>query len=282
MATALINGVAIDSLSVWDRGLQYGDAIFETLAVEAGQPYLWHQHLTRLRRGCERLGIPLPDLQLLSTEVNTLLSSCDIGVLKVMLTRGCGGRGYRAMPINEPTRILSIHPRPIDPIAWWRLGIKARLCTTTIGLSPALAGIKHSNRLEQVLARTEWNDADIAEGLQQDVNSHWISGTRTNLFVVFEHCLLTPRLQNCGVAGVMRDLIMQKAKEQRMPVVEGFVSSKALTQARGIFLTNSLIGMWPVYELAGHHYDPDVIPAKIRANWLKNVTYSDIYTVLMS
>lgn len=179
----LINGQDSTTLSAQDRGLLYGDGLFETIAIRNGAPLRWERHLQRLMLGCERLGIPCPDVTTLTLESLDLCKGHDRAVLKLIVTRGVGGRGYRAPAQLQPTRILARHPWPDYP-DHARDGVRVRLCDMRLAQQPALAGIKHLNRLEQVLARAEWNDEDIAEGLLFDREDHVIEATMSNLFLV--------------------------------------------------------------------------------------------------
>lgn len=265
----LVNGQPRATVSTGDRGLHYGDGLFETLAVVEGQPCLWDRHVARLVAGCQRLGIPKIGIESLTAEVQAMVAGQPSGVLKILITRGSGGRGYRPPQDVEPTRILSVHPRPDYPADWWRAGVRVRWCRTPLGIHPALAGLKHLNRLEQVLARAEWNDPEVAEGLMQDTEGHWVEGTQTNLFLVREGSLLTPRLSRCGIAGVMRGLVMERACRYGLRVAEADIGTVDLAKAQGLFLTNSLIGIWPVRELEGYHYDPDALGLDMRSDLLR-------------
>ncbi len=234
-----------------DRGLQYGDGVFETMAVrDGGVPHL-EAHLRRLRAGLERLGIPAPAEGVLRAEVETACAEAAApAVLKLMVTRGPGGRGYRPPEAPQPRRYLSLAPWPEGIEAGRRHGVRVRWCRTPLGHSPALAGLKHLNRLEQVLACAEWSDPDIAEGLMCDVEGWVVEGTRSNLFVVREGRLYTPRLDRCGVAGLMRARIMAAAQGLGVPVAETRLDRAAVLAAEELFLSNSLIGIWPVRQLA--------------------------------
>ncbi|CAG7857314.1 partial 4-amino-4-deoxychorismate lyase, partial [biofilm metagenome] len=176
----LINGIEADHLPINDRGLHYGDGLFETIEVSEGHPVFLEQHLQRLTAGCSTLMIPIPDLPTLRDEVYRVCHGFQQAVLKVIITRGSGGRGYRPPDNAAPTRIVSLHSFPDYPINFAEDGINARFCSTRLGLNPALAGIKHLNRLEQVMARAEWNLPGIQEGLMLDLNDHVIEGTMTN------------------------------------------------------------------------------------------------------
>lgn len=245
----LINGQDSATLSAQDRGLLYGDGLFETLAVRNGAPLRWERHLQRLLLGCERLGIPCPDVGTLTVESLALCKGLERAVLKLIVTRGVGGRGYRSPTNVQPTRVLACHPWPDYPPGNATDGVRVRLCGTRLAQQPALAGIKHLNRLEQVLARAEWDDDEIAEGLLFDREDHVIEATGSNLFLVSAGQLVTPDLSDCGVAGIMRAMIIETAAKLGMSCSIRPVTRAELFDASELLLCNSLIGLWPVRQL---------------------------------
>ncbi|MEO5702752.1 MAG: aminodeoxychorismate lyase [Gammaproteobacteria bacterium] len=246
----LINGHQSSLISAEDRGLLYGDGLFETLAVFNGQPRLWDRHMRRLCLGCVRLGIPSPDLTALRAEALVVCQSAPQAVLKIIVTRGSAQRGYRGLSATNPTRIVALYPWFDYPADFEQHGIAVRVCTTRLGSNPALAGIKHLNRLEQVLARNEWDDPAIPEGIMLDGQGQVIEGTMSNIFMVCDGRLLTPDLSQCGVAGIMRELILETAVAMALPATITVLSLNEMMNAQEIFLCNSLIGLWPVHALA--------------------------------
>ena len=244
------------ALPVQDRGLQYGDGLFETLAVKDGRIVLLESHLQRLAEGCARLGLAMPAPAMLRTELHTAAAGPAPAVLKLILTRGSGGRGYRPPAVPEPRRVLLRYPWPEYPAAWSEEGASLRVCDTRLSIQPRLAGIKHLNRLEQVLARAEWNDTDgYQEGLMLDTEERVIEGTMSNVFASpGEGVLLTPDLSRCGVAGVMRRHILEQAAQSGIPIREAPITLDELLRAREIFLCNSVMGVWPVTALAGKRF----------------------------
>ncbi|MGB5606117.1 MAG: aminodeoxychorismate lyase [Gammaproteobacteria bacterium] len=251
---AMVNGTRTDKLPVFDRGLLYGDGVFETVAVEQGRPRFWSRHIMRLRAGCDRLGIPPVDDSLLEDEAGTLVSDVEHGVLKLIVTRGSGGRGYRTPEVTLPARIMQLHPWPAYADSCAGTGVAVRMCKTRLGTNPVLAGIKHLNRLEQVIARNEWNDSGVVEGLMTDRENNLIEGTMSNLFLLRDQCIHTPDLSVCGVAGVMRSVILELASAAGLEVTVRNIGAAELAGADEIFLTNSLIGIWPVVDIAGRSY----------------------------
>jgi 4-amino-4-deoxychorismate lyase len=246
----LVDGREDGRIDPQDRGLNYGDGLFETLAMRDGVARFFDWHLERLAAGAARLGIPLPDRGLLQQEVSRAWPA-GRGVVRVVLTRGSGPRGYRPPPDLRPLRILTGSPWPLRDPGNWTEGVRLRWCSTRLGRNPRLAGIKHLNRLEQVLARAEWDDDAVAEGLMMDDLGNVIGGTQTNLFAVFVDGVVTPALDQCGVAGVMRRAFMRWAAGQGITLAERPLPAGELAGARGLILTNALIGAWPVRELEG-------------------------------
>lgn len=275
----LINGSPEHLVSSSDRGLNYGDGLFETIAVANGKPQLWQSHLDRLNLGCQRLQIPTPEPQLLWNEALGLTQHCNCGVLKILITRGIGGRGYTPAYNPKPTRILSLHSQPQYPSHWWIQGIKIRTCNTILSTNPILAKIKHTNRLEQILASMESKDPNTAEGLMQNITGQWICGTKTNFFLVQSKRLITPPINNCGIIGIMRNYIMAKARNHGWQVLECPVETSDLMRASGIFVTNSIIGIWPVQSLDSRQYDTDALPLNLRRLWLQDITCTPLTTI---
>lgn len=249
MATR-VNGQEDGGLDATDRGLQYGDGLFETMAVRDGRARFFDWHLERLAVGAGRLSIALPPARWLADEVARAWPQ-GRGVVKLILTRGPAARGYRPPRETRPTCIVSGQDWPAWPPACWIDGVRLRWCALRLARQPQLAGLKHLNRLEQVLARSEWDDPAIAEGLMMDDRNHVISGTQTNLFAVIGGRLVTPALDACGVAGVMRRAFRGWSAEQGDIAEERPVKQAELADATELIVTNSLIGAWPVRELAG-------------------------------
>ncbi|MFV1996422.1 MAG: aminodeoxychorismate lyase [Acidiferrobacterales bacterium] len=245
----MVNGRISDHISANDRGLQFGDGCFETIAVEHGRALMLDKHLIRLATGCERLGINLDGLvDQLTEEAGKVARSAEKGVLKIILTRGAGGRGYRTDPELVPTRILSLAPWPHFPKDYRTEGIAMRLCDTRLSENRKLAGIKHLNRLEQVLARSEWHDSH-QEGLMLDQAGHVIEGTMSNIFIQVGNELRTPDLARCGVSGVMRNEILRYLSKAGIICRESRIDLEMVFSADALFVCNSLIGLWPVTSL---------------------------------
>lgn len=247
--TSLVNGVAAEQISIADRGLQYGDGCFETIAVQQGQALLWDRHIQRLVSGCQRLGINASVIaDELSVDAKNIITSAMDGVLKIIVTRGAGERGYRSDNTQRPSRIVTFSPSPQYPKDYRREGIAMRLCDTRLSENKTLAGIKHLNRLEQVLARSEWQD-QYQEGLMLNQAGQVVEGTMSNVFVQIGDEVITPLLNHCGVAGVMRSVIFDKLSDKNINCQQRQLELQILYEADAIFICNSIIGLWPVISL---------------------------------
>ena len=268
----LVNGKLGNLISIRDRGLLYGDGVFRTLRATQGKAQHWLLHYQKLQHDCIALGIACPDVGLLSAELNGLLALHPDGVVKVIVTRGEGTRGYAPSGCAETTHLWDISPLPDYPSDWAIHGIKAQLCQLRLSQQPCLAGIKHLNRLENVLAAAEWSDArlpdsGIAEGLLLDVDGNVIEGTRSNLFLVSQGKLITPDLLRCGVAGVQRDRVIAWSIQHNMPLQISDVGLDEVLHADELFVVNSIIGLWPVRELEQHRWAGFPVAMQIRQAW---------------
>ncbi|GAB2782686.1 aminodeoxychorismate lyase [Halomonas shantousis] len=224
-----------------DRGLAYGDGLFETVLVRDGRPQLWEAHLARLFRGCRRLGLPLPEREWL--DALPAQAGSGLQVLKLIVTRGSGGRGY--LPPESPVPRLRWQAMPFAPAeSRWYHGVRVRHCQLRLGIQPRLAGIKHLNRLENVLARQEWDDSGVAEGLLCDSEGHLIEAVSMNLLWMRKGRLETPDLAGCGVKGTLLETLCQ-----RLPVDPVRVGPEVLGEVEALWLVNSVQGAWPVIRL---------------------------------
>lgn len=225
-----------------DRGLAYGDGVFETVLLRDGTPVLWDYHYARLVKGCQRLNIPLPPLEQLSAAWQSPATS-ELEVLKLILTRGSGGRGYAPPDVISPRLMSRRVPFAVNAQRWYQ-GVSVRICSLRLGHQPLLAGIKHLNRLENVLARQEWDDHAIAEGLLADADGWLVEATSMNVFWQRNGELFTPSLTHCGVAGTLRAALLDQGK-----VREAVISLEALRDVERLWVANSVQGVWPVNTL---------------------------------
>lgn len=246
----LVNGQTRDRIHSRDRGLAYGHGVFETLLLTSARAAFLDWHLERLLEGCRRLQIPTDGLeQGVRQDLAWAQTQCREGVVKIIITAGVGGRGYLLPEPMHPCRILQLSALPDWPDAPAEQGIRVRWCQTRLATQPALAGIKHLNRLEQVLARAEWRDPAIREGLLRDGDGHVIEGTLSNLCWIRGQVLYTPALQRCGVAGVMRRWVLSVAASLGLEIRIGDYTCRSVESADELFVCNSLAGLWPVVQL---------------------------------
>ena len=264
MTASWLNGQPAAGLPVHDRGLAYGDGLFETIRVVHGRAALLERHLARLQHGCQRLAIPVDPL-LLREELTRFCAQLGQGVAKLIVTRGPGQRGYAPPHPCEPRRLLIGSPLPVYPAQHAAVGVRLFPCATRLAEQPLLAGLKHLNRLEQVLARAEWQDPGFAEGLMRDTSGRVVEGVFSNLFLVADGQLHTASLQRCGVAGVMRAQIIEQAACLAIPLVERDIAHAELLQADEVFLCNSLYGIWPVTALADRVWPVGPLTRKLQA-----------------
>lgn len=263
----LVNGAVSDTVSVIDRGFTYGDGVFRTLQARNGHPRAWKYQLRRLQHDCSAIGIACPPEALLGAEISRVVENEGACAVKIVITRGPGQRGYAVTGGIQPSRIVMSAPLPAYPASYVETGITARICSLRLGFQPALAGIKHLNRLDNVLARREWDDPEIAEGVLLDAEGHVIGGTMTNLFAARDGALTTPDLRRCGVSGATRDRILTGADAHGIACTVSDLPLRQVLEADELFLTNSLVGVWQVRELADRKWAPGAISQKIR-RWL--------------
>jgi 4-amino-4-deoxychorismate lyase len=257
MSAALINGRPGGHLEWSDRGLQYGDGLFETISCPAGRPRWLDLHLERLQRGMTRLRIALQGLDILRQEIEaTAAASNDDCIVKVIVTRGVATRrGYAPGGDETPTRIVSRHrwPAPSHASSEFRVGVSP----VPLGANALLAGLKHLNRLEQVMAQMDCLERQLSEVLMLTATRQVISGSMSNVFFVTEQALVTPDLRECGVEGVMRRVVLQAAASAGLSVQIRPVVLEELALVRAAFVTNVRLGVQPVHWLDGRRVSND-------------------------
>jgi 4-amino-4-deoxychorismate lyase len=259
--------VPCDTISVNDRGLLYGDGVFRTLLLRDGRLQQWHRHFAKLHKDCSTINLPCPPESLLSNELASLVQDRNDGVVKIIVTRGKSLRGYAPSPQPNTTRILSLNPLPVYPEEFANSGVRLHLCQLRLAHQPIFAGVKHLNRLENVIAAAEWDNADIAEGLLFDESGYVIEGVRSNIFMVKDGNLITPNLTRCGVSGVQRDRIIDWAERHGKSCKILDVTLDELLSSEELFLVNSVIGLWPVREMPGFRREHYPVAKSIQ-NWI--------------
>lgn len=271
-----INGKPSAQISALDRGFAYGDGFFETCYLYNNKIHLWDLHLERLRFTARRLAINL-DEERLNFYIREILQEKkqEVSTLKIQITRGESQRGYAFaddLPANYALFLSAGNSMVGRP---WLDGIKTRVCDLRVATHPALAGLKHLNRLENILARAEWKN-EFAEGLLLDQQDYLIEGTMSNIFIVKNSCLLTPDLHQAGVAGVMRKAIITLyAAKLAIPVKKTALTLDDLASADEAFICNSLIGIWPIVECAGKEslvFKPGEVTRQLQGELINHVT----------
>jgi 4-amino-4-deoxychorismate lyase len=266
----LVNGRPADSVDARDRGLAYGDGVFRTLRTRDGQPIWWRDHYAKLAADCAALMLACPDAGGLHAEVCRVAEPGE-GVVKILLTRGAAARGYALPPEQATTRIVLSTPLPAYAQRSAADDITARWCALRLARQPRLAGIKHLNRLENVLARAEWDDPAVFEGLLCDDRGAVIGGVMSNLMLARDGELHTPDLSECGVAGVARARLLRAAARRGIRTHVERMLPAAILAADEVMICNSVIGVRRVARLDAKAWPP--------AGWtetLKTALYEDV------
>ena len=253
MADWFYNGDRTETVSIDDRGFQYGDGLFETIAIRDGNPRLFALHMERLQVSCRRLGMGSPDDEYLASLVSGALESAgragQDALVKIIVTRGVGKRGYAASTAGQAAIVIGVFDRPGYPESHYTDGVPVRLCRTRLAAQPQTAGLKTLSRLDQVLASSEDGTSTYVEGMMLDQDGNVVCGTKSNLFVVSKGKLSTPEITQCGVSGIMRRHIMQIADEHGMDVLVNKLPAEILANVDEMFICNSQFGIWPVARI---------------------------------
>lgn len=261
----LVDGESSACIPADDRGFLYGDGVFRTLRMVAGKPLWWLEQIAKLTEDAGRIGLAAPDSAVWCADLDRFPAQLTDGILKLIVTRGSGPRGYLP-PAAQPVRRLMVFDAA--PISGQRTSdLCVRICSLRLGWQPRLAGIKHLNRLENVLARSEWSAPEIHEGLMLDHAERVICGVMSNLFIWQRNRLLTPRLDQCGVAGVTRGRLMRLASERGLDVEEADLNLQAVFEADEVMLTNSVMGLRRVARLETKNWPDPLISPRLK-EWL--------------
>lgn len=271
----LVNGDFTNAIPAQDRGFAYGDGVFRTLRVIGSIPHHWHLHYQKLSADCASIGIVCPSPEVLMEDITKLFID-DVetnmrSVAKIIITRGIGKRGYAPPAIMNPMRVVMKLPMPSYPKSLFVEGVTLRVCDLRISRQPKLAGIKHLNRIENVMARMEWQDDQIFDGVLLDEDDNVIECTMSNVFCREKNTLKTPALDQTGVAGVTRQQVLTVGKLLELEAIETTISLDTLLNADEVLISNSLFGVlqvkrindkeWPTKGLAANfrsliEYDP--------------------------
>ncbi len=261
----LINGSFNQVISPLDRGLAYGDGVFRTIKVVAGLPEQWPAHYQKLVADCAAINIVCPSAELLMSDWQQLFSAGEDAVAKIIITRGEGERGYKPSAITAPMRLISKFAMPNYAKANFSDGVHLHLCETRLAAQPKLAGVKTLNRLENVLARMEWSNHALVDGVMLDMNGNVIECTSANIFARFGDALITPKLDLCGIAGITRQRIMMLAPSLSLKIDVQHMSFAQLLTADEIIICNSLYGAWQVRCIQENTIQSNGLATAVRA-----------------
>ncbi|WP_394494754.1 aminodeoxychorismate lyase [Shewanella sp. ENK2] len=243
MALVFVNGQSENTIQALDRGLAYGDGVFATMRVSNSQVMFIEAHLSRLNQACLRLGFQPPVLSDLQSRLQKHAQSLGEGCIKLLISRGVGGRGYTAPSNPTITEVISLHEIPKHYQGWQQQGISLSVSLVQLAKQPLLAGMKHLNRLEQVLIKQYELTAKADDWLILDTDNHVVETSMANIFLVKGNQVITPKLSDSGVAGVMREQVINTLLDNHFAVMATKVTMDDIKNADHVFITNSLLGM---------------------------------------
>jgi len=262
MVKSLINGKPSEQVSVHDRGFLYGDGVFETMPAFLGKVMWFDKHYDRLKLGCNALKIAVPKKEVLIADIEQLLGKQQRATIKIIITRGTSARGYKVDPDASPTRVVLCSEWNDSLRMKAETGIRLKLCKTPIGRHPILGSLKHLNRLENVLARQEWQGDEYDEGLMCDEFGNIVDGIMSNIFICKDKKIKTPRIQLSGINGIMRNWVLGLDKSWNIEEINGMTIDDVV-EADEVFMSNSLIGLWPVKHFNDKHFEIGPIYKKL-------------------
>lgn len=251
-------------LSIWDRAAQFGDGCFTTMRVVSGEVEFWSAHLDRLRHSCQRLFIQGVNWQQLESEVVLLAKEPHIGTIKLIVSRGQSARGYGVGNVSEPTIIITASGPTDFYQEWQREGICIGEAKTRLAQQPVLAGLKHLNRLEQVLIKREVELSDFDDLLVTDTDDMLVETSVANLFWCKGDHWYTPSLEQAGIEGVMRHQVLAFLRTQSIPVDVVSCQLQQLLDVQCMFICNCLMQIVPIRQvyLASKNISLDLAPVK--------------------
>lgn len=255
VALSFVDGQLADTISISDRGLAYGDGCFTTALVINGAVAMLPQHLNRLLEQSRQLGLPSFDLATLKVTITNLSAGISIGVIKVIVTCGSGGRGYSRMGVEQAKVIVSFHDCPKYYAQWQKEGITVGISEQKLGINPMLAGLKHLNRLEQVMLRAELDKRPEDDLLACDINNNIIECCSANVFWLKAGQWQTPSLSTAGVAGLMRDKILLNYPE----IMPANYDIETLNNIEAMFISNAILGIVPVKVFNDRQLDTSLV-----------------------
>lgn len=249
-----VNGKQQQSVSITDRSFQYGDGCFTTILVKYGQPLLLHAHKERIYLTCQKLFMFPPEWNQVEEWIETAIHTSGhqtlaLSGLKIHVSRGSGGRGYSPKGVGNTQVTIQTFAYPSHYALWQSEGIKVGVSSIRVGLNPLLAGLKHNNRLEQVLIKKEIDDTEYDDNIVTDIHDHVIEMSAANLFWIINNELYTSDLSNSGVAGIKREQVLAYAKQRQLVINIGHFSINEIFKADEVFITNALHGVVPIIQI---------------------------------
>lgn len=246
-----IDGVRQNAVPALDRGLQYGDGLFTSIACRNQVLRFRAAHSERLRIGCERLGVAFDAWQQLERELDAVAALAPpAAVVKIIITRGDSvARGYRTIGAERARRIITVWEAQLPTHADRHAGVCLQLGPMRFGENLHLAGIKHLNRLESVLAQRDWRDARVFESVHESSSGTLACGTMSNVFLLRDGQIVTPAIDRAGVSGIMRAMVLRECAKLQVPAATATLTLADVWRADGVFLTNARIGIMPVTTL---------------------------------
>ena len=264
-----VNGMESESLPISDRATQYGDGFFTTMKVLNKKVCLWDLHLNRLKTSAIRLNMTEPDWNALDKQITELATKVISGGIKVLITRGSGGRGYSPQDCDDTQVIISTFSLPIYYKEWKQKGIDLGVSDIQLGLNPLLAGMKHLNRLEQVLIKQSISKTDYLDAIVLDISNNIVETSIGNLFWVKNDKLFTPDLSLAGVEGVMKAHIKKIASIHHIGIESVHCDFDTLAVADEVFITNSLFEIVPINKIKDIHFTKHTL-----TYWFQEKLYS--------
>jgi 4-amino-4-deoxychorismate lyase len=261
----IVNGKLDAQVSPLDRGFAYGDGVFRTMRMTENRVVAWPLHYSKLMEDCNRLDIVCPSSDVLHADIQRLNEDrVPDAVIKIIVTRGEGTRGYALPALAQPNRVVIKSAYPLYQESNFSEGVSLHLCQLRLGHQPQLAGIKHLNRLENILARMEWNSSAFADGVLQDIDGNVIECTAGNLFIRIGKDLVTPDLSLCGVAGITRQRILQLSEALGLNIYVDRVSMADMMSADEVLICNSLYGAWQVIDFNHRQWPSQPLASTVR------------------
>lgn len=258
-----VNGELSTTIPLSDRSIQFGDGVFRTMRKKGGRILFWNEHYQKLVHDACVLGVDCPPQALFEKELMAI--ELKDAIVKIIITRGNTERGYAVPEDLAVNRIITVHPLTIIPNAWKAKGVKVRFADWRLSHQPLLAGVKHLNRIDNVMARREWSDPEIFESLMLDQEGNVIEGVMSNVFILKQDVLWTSLLQTCGVAGIMRDKVIEAASHLKIAVQQVAFKPDILLASEGVILTNSVFGLLPVRQCEARQWMDFTLCNQLRA-----------------